>query len=114
LKPENILLESKDPNNFNIKLADFGFSRFFNPSIGLKLQLGSPLYMAPEVLQGKKYNEKIDIWAIGVMTYSLIAGVFPFLGSSVSELKRNISDTKPNFKKGNFKDISDDGKDFIK
>ena len=48
------------------------------------------------------------------MTYTLVAGVFPFLGSSVSELKNNIKENKPNLKKGNFKYISDDAKSFIK
>ena len=50
LKPENILLESKDKNNLDIKISDFGFSCFFDPELGLKLKLGSLLYMAPELV----------------------------------------------------------------
>jgi calcium-dependent protein kinase len=56
LKPENILLESKDRNNLDIKISDFGFSCFFDPKEGLDLVLGSPLYMAPEIILNKKYN----------------------------------------------------------
>lgn len=50
LKPENILLESKDPANLDVKIADFGFSCIFDPKEGLDLVLGSPLYMAPELI----------------------------------------------------------------
>jgi len=52
LKPENILLETKDPSKLDIKISDFGFSCFFDPKEGLDLVLGSPLYMAPEIIQG--------------------------------------------------------------
>jgi serine/threonine protein kinase len=52
LKPANILLESEDVNCMSIKITDFGFSSFFDPSSqGLSLTLGSPFYMAPELLQ---------------------------------------------------------------
>lgn len=51
LKPENILLESKDMNNLDVKIADFGFSCIYDPEEGLDLVLGSPLYMAPEIIQ---------------------------------------------------------------
>jgi serine/threonine protein kinase len=80
LKPENILLESKDRNNLEIKISDFGFSCFFDPKEGLDLVLGSPLYMAPEIILNKKYNEKVDIWSIGVISYMLLTGRNPFPG----------------------------------
>lgn len=50
LKPQNILLEGKSDKNYEIKISDFGFSCFFDPSEGLELVLGSPLYMAPEII----------------------------------------------------------------
>ena len=50
LKPENVLLESKNRDTVEVKLADFGFSCFFDPKQGLELVLGSPLYMAPELI----------------------------------------------------------------
>ena len=80
LKPENILLESKDRNNLEIKISDFGFSCFFNPDEGLDLVLGSPIYMAPEIILKEKYNDKVDIWSIGVISYMLLTGRNPFPG----------------------------------
>lgn len=50
IKAENIMLENRDPENFSIKLTDFGFACFFLPGEGKKELLGSPLYMAPEVV----------------------------------------------------------------
>jgi len=49
LKPQNILLETND--DLEIKITDFGFSCFFDPRVGLKLDIGSPAYMAPELIQ---------------------------------------------------------------
>lgn len=51
IKPENILLESDDLKNLNVKVTDFGFARFFDPDEGLSDMLGSPLYIAPEVIR---------------------------------------------------------------
>lgn len=56
LKPENILLQSNDDGAFDVKIADFGFSALFDPIKGLDLGLGSPMYMAPEIILKKKYN----------------------------------------------------------
>ena len=50
LKPENILLESSNPDKYEVKIADFGFSCVFDPEVKLDLTLGSPLYMAPEII----------------------------------------------------------------
>ena len=50
IKPENILLESADIDNLSIKITDFGFACFFDPTEGLRDVLGSPLYMAPEIM----------------------------------------------------------------
>ena len=100
LKPENILLESNDPENFDIKISDFGFSCFFDPDEGLETILGSPLYMAPEVVKRKffdkkenlkrTYNEKVDIWSIGVMTFMFLSGAIPFPGKTKVEIEESI------------------------
>ena len=56
IKPENILLEKEDPDNLNIKLTDFGFACFYKPGEYQKEVLGSPLYMAPEIINEEFYD----------------------------------------------------------
>ena len=51
MKPENILLVSRDTENFDIKIADLGFAQKFDKKTGLELVLGTPLYMAPELIR---------------------------------------------------------------
>ena len=79
MKPENVLMVSKDKKNFDIKLADFGFARFVEHNEKLNSALGSPFYIAPEMLSSNsKYDCKVDVWALGVMTYELLSGNPPF------------------------------------
>ena len=93
MKPENVLLVSKDMKNFEVKLADFGFARFFDPNEKLEQSLGSPFYIAPEILiEDSKYDHKVDVWALGVMTYELLTGEPPFNSKTgnIDELYKNI------------------------
>jgi len=114
LKPENILLESEDPDNLNIKITDFGFACFFNPKEqGLREVLGSPLYMAPEIIQEQPYNHKVDIWSIGVITYILLSGRPPFKGRSKNEIFRSIMQGSLSFDNPIWDVISAEAKDFI-
>jgi len=78
LKPENLLFD----NQFNLKLADFGFSKIYKKGEGHKnfmnTELGTKGYMAPEILSGEKYCEKVDIFAAGVILFIMLAGFPPF------------------------------------
>ena len=78
MKPENILLVSEDLKNFDIKIADLGFACQYDKENGLDLVLGTPLYMAPELVLHEKYTEKVDVWSLGVITYQLLCGKTPF------------------------------------
>jgi serine/threonine protein kinase len=87
LKAENLLLDA----NLNIKLADFGFSNFFDKNDTLNTFCGSPPYAAPEVFEGKRYNgPEIDIWSLGVVLYVLVCGVLPFEGPSLQLLRDRV------------------------
>jgi len=86
-------MSSKDPDNLNIKLTDFGFSSFFDPKVGLKGYLGSPIYMAPEIVKEQKYGSKVDIWSIGVITYKLLTGQSPY-GQVTADEREHIQKTK--------------------
>jgi len=97
LKPENILCATHvDPeSNFRheiIKVADFGLSKMFDRE-ELMSQCGSPTYVAPEVLLSKgAYTSSVDLWAIGVITFVLLTGCFPFFeeGSNYTALYQKI------------------------
>ncbi|KAL8615885.1 Serine/threonine-protein kinase sik3 [Nucella lapillus] len=87
LKAENLLLDA----NLNIKIADFGFSNFFNPTTPLKTWCGSPPYAAPELFEGKEYDApKVDVWSLGVVLYVLVCGALPFDGSTLQSLRRRV------------------------
>ena len=97
LKPENILLVSEDMNNFDIKIADLGFAAKFDKATGLDLVLGTPLYMAPELVKHEKYSEKVDVWSLGVITYQLLTGTTPFDGRNIKKINHNICHKELNF-----------------
>ena len=73
-----------------VKVTDFGFSCFYNPQEGLNDVLGSPLYMAPEIVQEENYTEKVDVWSLGVITYILLSGRPPFFGKKKEQIFESI------------------------
>ncbi|KAF8843470.1 Pkinase-domain-containing protein, partial [Paxillus ammoniavirescens] len=80
LKPENLLFRSKPENSSEIMIADFGLSRVMQDS---KLSMltevcGTPGYMAPEIFKKTGHGKPVDVWAMGVITYFLLAGYTPF------------------------------------
>jgi serine/threonine protein kinase len=82
IKPGNILL-----HNGVIKIADFGFCKPLNSSKDLaQTMLGSPIYMAPEILKGEVYTIKADIWSLGVVLYEMLFGFCPFEEKSIAKL----------------------------
>ena len=99
LKSENILLASQQPGDLTVKLVDFGFAAYVDPENGLDDYLGSPLFLAPEVFEGRKYNEKVDIWSLGVIAYELLCGGSPFEADNVEALKRKVRSGKFSFTK---------------
>ena len=112
LKPENILFESLKPDA-EIKLIDFGLSRKYSKDEKMHTILGTPYYVAPEVLKGN-YDEKCDIWSIGAMTYLMLCGDPPFTGESNTEIFKKIVKADLKFNSYKWKNISDDAKDFVK
>ncbi|XP_073000292.1 serine/threonine-protein kinase ATG1t isoform X1 [Typha latifolia] len=98
LKPElsveqNILL-STPTSAAVLKIADFGLSRFVPPGEYVDTVCGSPLYMAPEVMLFQKYDDKVDMWSIGVILFELLNGYPPFSGRSNVQLLQNIKSSR--------------------
>jgi len=118
IKPENILVQNDDKKNKNyldeihIKIIDFGASNFFKENEILTLKVGSPYYIAPEVLN-KCYNEKCDIWSAGVVLYVMLTGNFPFVGKTSQKLFESIKTGKYKNTGKEWEAISKEAKDLI-
>ncbi|XP_028840800.1 protein kinase D4 isoform X2 [Denticeps clupeoides] len=77
LKPENVLLASPEPFP-QVKLCDFGFARIIGEKSFRRSLVGTPAYLAPEVVRDHGYNRSLDMWAVGVILYVSLSGTFPF------------------------------------
>ncbi|XP_019153611.1 PREDICTED: calcium-dependent protein kinase 24-like [Ipomoea nil] len=112
LKPENFLFVDEEEDS-PIKTIDFGLSTFFKPGETFNEVVGSPYYVAPEVLQ-KRYSQKADIWSAGVIVYILLSGVPPFCGESEDEIFDEVLQAKIEFKLDPWPQISDSAKDLVR
>lgn len=110
IKPQNLLLS---PPVFNqeifdmqgfvglaelpiLKIADFGFARFLPNTSLAETLCGSPLYMAPEILNYQKYNAKADLWSVGAVLYEMAVGHPPFEAENHLDLFNKIQNSKDN------------------
>ncbi|XP_076783674.1 aurora kinase C isoform X2 [Arvicanthis niloticus] len=85
IKPENLLLGLGG----EVKIADFGWS-VHTPSLRRKTMCGTLDYLPPEIIEGRTYNEMVDLWCVGVLCYELLVGTPPFESSTSSETYRRI------------------------
>lgn len=111
IKADNVLLLHNDINS-PVKLIDFGISVKFEKDTKLRDKTGTVLYIAPEVIQGA-YDEKCDIWSLGVLMYMMLSGLPPFYGTSRKEVMAKIKKGKFSFKSKNWDRISKEAKDLI-
>ena len=70
-----------------VKLGDFGFCKQLEHTGFTKTKLGSPLYMAPEILNGQEYNSQADIWSLGILVYEMLYGYCPYEGQSILHIQ---------------------------
>ncbi|XP_051160419.1 phosphorylase b kinase gamma catalytic chain, skeletal muscle/heart isoform isoform X2 [Leptopilina boulardi] len=116
LKPENILLD----DSLNVKITDFGFARMLNAGEKLYDLCGTPGYLAPEVLKcnmfenAEGYTKEVDVWACGVIMYTLLVGCPPFWHRKQMVMLRNIMEGKFSFTSPEWADITDAPKDLIR
>ncbi|KAL7024201.1 hypothetical protein ACKWTF_012942 [Chironomus riparius] len=116
LKPENILLD----DSLNVKITDFGFARHLNDGAKLYDLCGTPGYLAPETLKcnmfedAPGYSREVDMWACGVIMFTLLVGCPPFWHRKQMIMLRNIMEGKYSFMSPEWSDISEDPKDLIR
>uniref|UniRef100_A0A803SZJ5 Myosin light chain kinase family member 4 n=1 Tax=Anolis carolinensis TaxID=28377 RepID=A0A803SZJ5_ANOCA len=111
LKPENILCVNRDANQ--IKIIDFGLARRYKPREKLKVNFGTPEFLAPEVVNYDFVSFPTDMWSVGVIAYMLLSGLSPFLGEDDNETLNNILACRWNFEDEEFANVSEEAKDFI-
>jgi len=111
IKPENILMCST--NNYDIKVSDMGLA-CKKAENDKSLKCGSPGYTAPEILKGRKYNYKVDIFSVGILLYVVLSGCTPFYGDTVQELVEQNRACKLEFPKCIWGNVSELAKDFIR
>jgi len=112
LKPENVLMSRLEDGQLIVKLADFGLSKDFEDDV-LMTFCGTPDYVAPEVIAGEVYTHSVDIWSLGVLTYTLLCGTTPFGADKSSEIFEKIRNADYNFKAPEWNNISSLSKDII-
>lgn len=105
IKPENVLLAEGRV----AKLTDFGWSNYMQGDEKRTTVCGTPIYLAPEIINETGHDERVDIWCIGVLLFELITGNVPFLGNDIDTLKSNIRHMKIAWPR----DISMDAKNLI-
>ncbi|KAK7176195.1 hypothetical protein R3I93_000457 [Phoxinus phoxinus] len=111
LKPENILCVNSTGNQ--IKIIDFGLARKYRPREKLKVNFGTPEFLAPEVVNYDFVSFPTDMWSVGVITYMLLSGLSPFMGDNDTETMNNILHAKWEFDEEAFENVSEEAKDFI-
>nr|ABY59017.1 calcium-dependent protein kinase [Triticum aestivum] len=112
LKPENFLFANKKETAV-LKAIDFGLSVFFTPGERFTEIVGSPYYMAPEVLK-RNYGQEVDVWSAGVILYVLLCGVPPFWAETEQGVAQAIIRSGIDFKRDPWPRVSDNAKDLVR
>lgn len=113
LKPENLLYVTRDLDS-NLILADFGIAKTLDSKEDtLKTMAGSFGYAAPEVMEQKGHGKPVDMWSLGVITYTLLCGYSPFRSENLRDLLNECTSSQVVFHERYWKDVSQDAKDFI-
>lgn len=112
LKPENVLL-ARPLDESEIKVTDFGFASVYNPAARFAATCGTPLYVAPEVINLIPYDTQCDMWSFGVLIYVLLCGYPPFYGDNDEQLFDSIKHADYEFHTPEWDPISSSAKDFL-
>lgn len=110
IKPDNILFDSRN----RVKLADFGSADWLGEVGTISGVVGTPYYVAPEVVMGREYNEKSDVWSAGVVLYVMLAGIPPFYGETVEEIFEAVIRGNLRFPPKLFRTVSSSAKDLLR
>lgn len=113
IKPENILVDNYS-KKWPVKLTDFGLSAKMQPDELLYQTLGTPLFVAPEILNGRGYDSTCDMWSLGVVLYLVLCGYPPFPYDSPDILINAIVKGEYSFPAPEWDIVSEDAKDAVR
>lgn len=94
-----------------MKLCDFGFARIIGEKSFRRSVVGTPAYLAPEVIRSRGYNRALDMWSVGVIMYVSLSGTFPF--NEDEDIQQQITNAAFMYPRQIWALISLEGKDFI-
>lgn len=113
LKPENFIYASKGPlASTPVKLTDFGLSCRFKEGVPMKDSVGTPFYVAPEVLS-ESYGFECDNWSLGVIMFCLLSGQLPFDGPTALKVLKRVKKAEYNFEDEVWEPVSESATDLI-
>ena len=114
IKPENILLRDSG-EDLSCVLCDFGFAKKMPRVGGLRTDCGTENYAAPEIFMGKEYGKGVDVWALGVCTFLILAGTHPFSeeGSTSANMFSKGTKGTIKFDPEVWSGLGEDAKDFV-
>jgi calcium-dependent protein kinase len=107
------VLNNDSAEQFDIKIIDFGLSRIQHDHKNLKSIVGTPFYLAPEVLDGD-YSIECDNWSMGIIMYIMLSGYLPFSAETTAEVFYKIKNKEISFHHPEFDYVSSEAKDLIK
>jgi len=97
-----------------MKLTDFGSAEWFGDESSMSGVVGTSYYMASEVVMGREYDEKVDLWSCGVILYIILGGIPPFYGDSAVEIFESVVRANLRFPSRIFRTVSPTAKDLLR
>uniref|UniRef100_A0ACD5ZF97 Uncharacterized protein n=1 Tax=Avena sativa TaxID=4498 RepID=A0ACD5ZF97_AVESA len=111
VKPDNLLF---DAATGALRLGDFGSAEWFGDGRAMSGLVGTPYYVAPEVVAGREYGEKVDVWSAGVVLYLMLSGTVPFYGATAPEIFEAVLRGTLRFPPRAFASVSPEAKDLLR
>ncbi|XP_055613589.1 myosin light chain kinase, smooth muscle-like [Uranotaenia lowii] len=111
LKPENIMCYTR--NSHQIKIIDFGLAQRLIRGTSVRVLLGTPEFVPPEIINYEPIGLQSDMWSVGVICYVLLSGLSPFMGETDVDTFTNITRAEYDFDDDAFDTVSEEAKDFI-
>ncbi|WVZ73205.1 hypothetical protein U9M48_021546 [Paspalum notatum var. saurae] len=110
VKPDNLFFFADD----DLRLGDFGSAGWFGDGRPMTGLVGTPYYVAPEVVAGREYTEKVDVWSAGVVLYLMLSGTVPFYGATAAETFEAVLRGNLRFPPRAFSAVSPGAKDLLR